>query len=159
MRNLLLAFVICMTSSVYAETVNLLQTRIHGASNFSQVSTKFFMNTTTGEGNVIVTVTDTFDRYPRNPGPIGCDRWGRCYPRRNPMPMPRTEILFKETIPVRNLNLVDKRMIYSGRSGNTDCGYLGRSRVLNVPTLYLNGKCKTHGSLRGDNLTVTLTVR
>ena len=50
-------------------------------------------------------------------------------------------------------------MIYSGRSGNTDCGYLGRSRVLNVPTLYLNGKCKTYGSLRGDNLTVTLTVR
>lgn len=157
MKKLLLAFIICTTSSAYAEVITVLQERVYGASTFSQVNTKFYMNTTTGEGNVTVTVTETFDSYPRYPGPIGCDQWGRCYPM--PTPMPRTEVLFEKTVPVKNLNLVDTRMIFSGSNGDTDCGYLGRSRVLNRPTLYLNGNCKLTGNISGDELTVKLLVQ
>ena len=159
MKKILLALIICTASSAYAEVVTVLQERVHGASIFSQVSTKFYMNTATGEGNATVTVTETTQSYPRYPGPVNCDRWGRCYPTPSPFPETRTEVLFEKTVPVRNLNLVDKRMIYSGNSGNTDCGYLGRSRVLNVPTLYLNGNCKLTGSLRGDLLTVKMLVQ
>lgn len=164
MKKLLLALIICMTSSAYAEVITVLQERVYGASNYSRVSTKFFMNTTTGEGSAVVTVTDqdrTYPDYPRYPGPVRCDRWGNCYPDgdRFPMPVPRTVVLLEKTIPVRNLNLVNKRMIYSGSNGNTDCGYLGTSRVLNVPTLYLNGNCSLRGNLRGDRLTVKLSVQ
>lgn len=162
MKKLLLALVICMTSSAYADVVTVLQERVYGASSFSRVSTKFFMNTTTGEGNAVITVTDEDRRYPRDPfpGPIGCDQWGRCYPQPRPMPpIPRTVTLFEKTVPIRNLDLINTRMIYSGNSGSTDCGYLGRSRVLNVPTLYLNGNCKLDGFLRGDMLTVKFSAQ
>lgn len=161
MKKILLALIICTAGSAYAEVVTILQERVIGASSFSHVSTKFYMNTTTGEGNATVTITDTYrDPFPRFPGPIGCDQWGRCYPdHRNPIPFPRIETIYEKTVPVYGLNLVNKRMIFSGSNGETDCGYLGRSRVLNVPTLYLNGNCKLTGSLRGDSLVVKMLVQ
>lgn len=159
MKTFLLSLVLATVSSAYAEVVTILEERVPGVSYNSRVSTKFYMNTTTGEGNATVTVTNTTNDFPRFPGPIGCDQWGRCYPDRNPMPTPRTTVLFEKTVPVRGLNLVNKRMIFSGNSGDTDCGYLGRSRVFNRPTLFLNGKCKLTGRLMGDSLAVKLMIR
>lgn len=160
MKKLLLALVICMTSTAYAEVITVLQERVYGASSFSRVNTKFYMDTKTGQGSAVVTVTDQEqDTFPRYPGPVNCDQWGRCYPQPNPFPTTRTVVIFEKTVLINNLNLVNTRMIFSGSNGSTDCGYLGRSRVLNVPTLYLSGNCKLAGNLRGDMLTVKLQVQ
>ncbi len=149
-----------MGFSAFAESVIILDTRIgnRGFGN-TDVDTRFFMNTNNGQGyaDVEVSVTD----YRRDPFPprTYCDRWGRCYPRRPfPNPLPTTREIYDQRIQINNLKLVGDQMIYYGRNGRVNCGRLGESRVLRVPTLYLSGNCQLRGSIRGGRLTVRFTA-
>ena len=149
-------FIVLMSSVVFADSVVVLEERISRSYQRPEVSSKFFMDTTTSEGFAKISVVE-WDRD-LNPGPIGCDQWGRCYPSPNPMPRMRT--LLAEQVEIPNLRLENKQMIYTKANGETvNCGRLGTSRVLRVPTLYLSGNCELVNILDYDKLTVIFKTK
>ena len=157
MKNLMIIFILVISANVFAESITVLETRVPRTTFRSNANAKFFMDSTTGEGSAKVSVTDWEYRRPF-PGPVRCDRYGRCFPeRRQPIPTPIS--LYNKTVVIRGLNLVNKQMIYSSSNGDINCGRLGSSRVLGRATLYLTGNCKLETTLNQDNLTVNLTVK
>jgi len=157
MKNLLLIVLVFASSAVMAESVVLLDTKIAVGFDPTVASSKFYMDTQTGQGYAKVNVTE----YERVTLPIPdtrCDRFG-CFPAPGRNPIPRIRTIFQDTIMIENLKLVNKEMIYTSENGEVNCGTLGTSRVLRRPTLYLTGNCKLTSILVYDRLTVAFTAK
>ncbi len=141
-KFILAAFVLC-TSVVFAAEVTVMNEPVQlMSSNFAMVDARFYMDQTTGEGFVKVTVTEERMTYGRG----YCDQFGRCYPQQMPMPY----VIFEESAKIEGLMLMDDKVIYQGAEGDIDCGKMGVSRVFKKPTIFLNGNCKLSGRISGN---------
>ena len=153
MKLLAMALVL-VTTSVLADSVTVLETRVGRSFDHTQADAKFFMDTQTGIGYADITVTEYVrDTFPRRPI---CDRWG-CYPAPAPAPFPRT--ILSERVMVPGLTLENNQMIYRNDTAEINCGRLGYSRVLRRPTLYLTGNCELNTFLSFDELKVTFDTK
>lgn len=156
MRIFLIAALLVASSFAGAAEVLLMERNVPvmGSSFNTWANARFHMDTTTGEGFVKVSVTE--DRWIMGGN---YDSNGRWYPRRMSMPM----TVFSDTVKVEGLMMMDKKVIYRGAEGDVECGTMGESRVLRIPTLYLNGNCSLSARLTGHwnerLLTVTLHTK
>jgi len=157
MKNLILVSLMFISSAVMAESFTILDTRISTGYGINMASSSFYMDTETGEGfaNISVSEQDFDHGYPF-PGSV-CNGYS-CYPG-NHYPTPIYRTIFRTTVELENIKLVEKEMIYMGDNGEVNCGKLGTSRVLRRPTLYLTGNCKLTEKLLHDRLIVTLTIK
>jgi hypothetical protein len=126
-------------------------------SSNTSADARFQMDKTTGEGTVIVTVTEM--RW-TNMGGGYSDQWGHWYPA------PSTQMpveIFRASTKVEGLNLHGDQIIFAGRDGDVNCGRLGESSVLHRPTIFLSGKCKLNASITGNwnnaHVNVTMTTK
>lgn len=143
---------VLLTTSVFADSVTVFETRVGRSYDYTTADAKFFMDTQTGIGYAQVSVTEYVrDQFPRRPI---CDRWG-CYPA--PAPFPRT--ILSERVEIPGLTLENKQMIYRNAGQEINCGRLGESRVLRRPTLYLTGNCELNAFLSFDKLRVTFDTK
>lgn len=162
MKKLLIASLILGTTVAQAADLNVLDVYIPMASSYDTVDSSFQMNTSTGAGSVKVTVTQQRANPFPNPYPYpgGCNPYSGCIPRPMPMPQPTYVVIFDEMIPVNGLRLENKKVLFDGENGTVDCGTLGYSRILKIPTIYLSGNCTLIESLgRNGNLRVTLRTK
>jgi hypothetical protein len=164
MKKLLIASLVLASALVNAATITVLETSVVMARSNDMVSTKFFMDTTTGEGFAKVSVTqEDWTHTGPYDGPWGgwhnCSPYGGCFPR----PMPQTPIyrtIFNKTVAIEGLKLHGQRIVFAGAEGDVECGTLGSSRVFNRPTLFLNGNCSLNGKVdRNSKLTVNFVTR
>ena len=156
MRHFLILALFIISGTALAGEVVLLEKNIpaRSSSYHSYADARFYMDTQSKDGFVKVSVTEDHwimtGHYDTN---------GRWYPHRTPMPM----TIFSQTIKVDGLMMVDDKVIYQGAEGEVECGKMGLSRVLKVPTLYLNGNCSLSARLTGSwndrMLTVTLSTK
>lgn len=155
MKFFLILSTLFVSIAAQAETITIYQDNVASRIGQLQAHSKFFMNTETNQGNVIVNITENWFDY--TPGGRICDRWG-CYPD-IPNRTPRVRTLVRKTIPVEGLELVGNEMIYYSELGEVNCGTLGTSRVLRRPTLYLTGNCVLKESIRGNQVIVSLQIK
>jgi hypothetical protein len=161
MKKFLLAALVLVSTVAFAgETVTVLDQQLSGSGNYmTSVDARFQVDQDTAEGFVDVTVTEERPDYGGYNGGMFCDQWGRCYPRRMPMPMP--VVIFSQKVKVEGLMLMGDKVMYHGAEGNVECGTLGVSRVFRRPTIYLNGNCKLSGNVTGNyrNTRVVVTLK
>lgn len=158
MKKFLLALIVLCSSVAFAGEVLVLDQQVMGIGNgMTSVDARFQVDQNTSEGFVDITVTE--ERYIGSPypGPMGCDRWGRCYPQRMPMPMP--VVVFSQRVKVDGLMLMGDSVMYHGADANVDCGTLGLSRIFRKPTIYLNGNCKLEGRVTGNYSNTRVVVK
>ncbi len=141
MKKFVIALAFSMASAFAAE-IQIIDASIPGVTGPASVDSRFQMDKTTGEGSVVVTVTE--QRWTDMGG--YCDQWGRCYPNRVNMPV----VVFKDSVKVEGLSLHGDQVIYAGQDGDVNCGRLGESSVLRRPTIFLSGKCKLSGRVTGS---------
>lgn len=172
MKKFVFAILVLCSAIANAAVVPVLEAELPALRGQAFADARFHMDTQTTEGFVKVSVVEEeviyhhgrydfchWDRGPYGPGPWG-PRYRRCYP---PMPTTiRTNVL-KDTVKVEGLTLAGKKIVYQGENGEVDCGTLGVSRVLRVPTLYLNGNCTLEARLSGprhrSKVVVTLKTK
>lgn len=151
MQKTIVVALLLASLSVCAETITVLDTTIQRGYYQTNSNAKFFMDTETGLGYANITVSE-FVRYP---GQTRCNPWG-CFPGGS---LPTDRTIFATRVEIPNLILIDKQMIYRGQTEDINCGYLGESRVLKRPTLYLSGKCSLRESIRGNRLLVNFQAK
>ncbi len=143
MKKFVIALLALGMFSAFAAEITVLDSAIPGLSTYdAMVSSRFQMDRASGAGSVIVTVTE--NRWQDMGGSY--DQWGHYYPRRVNMPV----VVFNESVKVEGLALQADQVIYAGRDGDVNCGRLGESSVLHLPTIFLTGKCKLSGHVSGS---------
>lgn len=126
---------VMLMSSAYAAEITVVEHSIPHIRGRAYVDTSFYMNRTTNEGFVNVTVTDEF--LTRNVG-IPCLPYEAC----QSLPTSTSIDIFQDSIKVDGLELIDNKIMFQSTDGAVECGTLGVSRVLRRPTIYLNGNCQ-----------------
>ncbi|MBT4791214.1 MAG: hypothetical protein HON90_06555 [Halobacteriovoraceae bacterium] len=156
MKYLLILSILLFSFLAQAETINVFTGDVSRTFGLIQTSSKFFMNTTTTQGYVDVSVDEiTYDHT--DIGHTVCNQFG-CHTNGS-TPIPTIYNLIQTRVLVENLKLVGKEMIYLGENGEVKCGNLGTSRVLRRPTLYLTGNCILRERIQGNQVTVTLQIK
>lgn len=151
MKKFIVALLALSMGSAFAVEIQVLDAALPVMSSYnSQVDARFQMDKTTGEGSVVVTVSEM--RWTTMGGHY--DQWGRYYPHRVNMPV----VVFKESTKLEGLALHGDQVIYAGAEGDVNCGRLGESRVLRRPTIFLTGKCKLSGRVTGNWNTARVNV-
>lgn len=146
-----IALLVLSMASAFAAEVQIMDEALPIMSSFnSSVDSRFQVDKTTGEGSVVVTVSE--QRW-TDMGSM-CDQWGRCYPNRVNMPY----IVFSKSAKVEGLSLHGDQIIYAGEAGDVNCGRLGESSVLRRPTIFLSGKCKLSSKITGNWSTSRVNV-
>jgi hypothetical protein len=131
------------TALAFAADIPVMDAALPVMSNYdSDVDARFQMDRESGEGSVVVTVSEM--RWTDMGGSY--DQWGHYYPHRVMMPV----VIFRESAKVEGLALHGDQVIYAGRDGDVNCGRLGTSTVFNRPTIYLTGNCKLSGAISGN---------
>ena len=153
-KFILLTLVLTSFTAMATEVITILDTRIQPSYEMQTTSSKFYVDTKSGQGYAKVAV-DEFQREVF-PGPVRCDEFG-CYPDRQPTRIARR--VFNQQVMIVNLRIENKEMIYSTENGDVNCGRLGTSRIFKIPTIYLSGKCVLRETLNYDRLRVTLTIK
>lgn len=143
---------LALSASAFAADIPVMDAALPVMDTYNaQVDARFQMDTTTGEGSVVVTVSEM--RWTTMGG--GYDQWGHWYPGpRVQMPV----VIFKQSAKVDGLALHGDQVVYAGRDGDVNCGRLGQSTVLHRPTIYLSGKCNLNGSITGNWSNAHLSV-
>lgn len=147
MLKIILAAMLTVTSAFAAEVV-VLDEPSAGITNSDRIRGSIYMDLTTGEGFAKVKVTRE-EMIPTHMGPgYGFPYPGGYYPGHFPGQYPGhyprvrytyvTRTLFDELIKVEGLHMVGDKAMFN----ETECGTMGESRILRVPTLYLNGNCQ-----------------
>lgn len=137
------ALLVLSMASAFAAEVQVMDEALPVISGYNAtVDARFQVDKTTGEGSVLVTVSE--QRW-TDMGNM-CDQWGRCYPNRVNMPY----TVFSKEEKVEGLSLHGDQVIYAGAEGDVNCGRLGQSSVLRRPTIYLTGKCKLTSKITGN---------
>ncbi len=137
-----IALLVFSMASAFAAEVQIMDAALPMITGSSSVDARFQVDKTTGEGSVVVSVSEM--RW-TDMGSY-CDQWGRCYPNRVNMPV----MIFKDSVKVEGLALHGDQVIYAGAEGDVNCGRLGQSTVLRRPTIYLTGKCKLSSKVTGN---------
>lgn len=152
MKKFVVALLALGISGAFASEVQILDAQLPMINTYdSSVSAKFQLDKTTGEGSVVVTVSEM--RWTEMGGYY--DQWGRYYPNRVNMPV----VVYGATERVEGLALHGDQIIYADRDGDVNCGRLGQSSVLRRPTIYLNGNCKLVSSVTGNWSTARVSVK
>lgn len=159
MKKLIAVIFALATTSVFAAVVPVLDVELRNlTTRDTDVDTRFYVDPDTREGFVQVEVEEAHTVYRR-----GChyDRYGRCYPTTYTDRVYRT--VFKDTVKVDGLMLMDKSVVLHTAEGDVECGTYGLSRVLKRPTIYLSGKCDIQGRVigtrEGDRLQVSIKTK
>jgi hypothetical protein len=171
MKKFFVAALVLCSAVVNASEVTVLDSAIDLVGDYPTIAeARFQMDRSSGEGFVKVSVMQErqvirYDHY------YGRDFPGSGYPYPYPgdyrMPMPQVHFerfnVFSDMVKVDGLALVGDKVMYQGAEGEVECGTLGVSRVLKVPTIYLSGKCqltsKVNGRYRDPRVVVKLSTK
>lgn len=149
------------TQTVTTLTTNLPTSRVH-----KNEETKFFIDTNMKE-YVQFSVSERFTNYIRVcDGGVGSPYPNPRYPR-GPYPrnycrtVPQTQFrkVLSDKVRIEDMTLIGKEIIFNDINGEVNCGKMGRSRVFNIPTIYLSGKCNLMGSIYTNPLKINLNTR
>lgn len=160
MKKMFFAALLVAASLANAAEVTVLEAALPAARAFrTDVDAHFFMDTDTREGFVNVTVTE--ERTVYRPHHSGSCPLGSCFPDAFPVTITRT--IFRDTVEVEDLTLMDNKIVFQAAEGEVECGTLGTSRVFKRPTIYLSGKCELNGKVvdtnEGTKVIVTLKTK
>jgi hypothetical protein len=172
MKTFILALLVLATTAVGAAEITVLDTQIPMLRGRTSVDTKFYIDQNSHEGFAKVTVTEEeyITHYPtgfcddwgygggygrRHPGDYYGNRYGRyghnrCFPRTTTI----QRTVLEEKVKIDGLVLEGTKVMYNGADAVVECGNMGVSRVLKVPTFYLSGKCKLEGRIFGNKVQV-----
>ncbi|MFL5785380.1 MAG: hypothetical protein ACJ76H_12255 [Bacteriovoracaceae bacterium] len=157
MKKFVVAIFAFSALSVFAAEVPVMDAALPVMSSYDTAAdARFQMDKTTGEGSVIVSVTEM--RWVNGGGYT--DQWGHWYPApRMQMPVE----IFRGSTKVEGLALHGDQIIFAGRDGDVNCGRLGESSVLHRPTIFLSGNCKLNATISGNwnnaHVTVSMTTK
>jgi hypothetical protein len=168
MKTLLAMIFIAGSTFAQATEITVLDTAVRALRPMSSVNAIFYMDLDTNEGFVKVKVTE--ESYV--PAPIFYDdgfyggyygRRGRYYPRggfyRQSAPIRTIQTVFEDTVKIEGLSLVGDKVIFNAPEGEVECGTMGKSRILKVPTLYLSGACTLSGRIEGSRTNTRVVVK
>ena len=155
MKKFFIAALVLATTVVNAAEITVLEAQLPTVDGRSTMTdTRFYINTKTMEGFAKVSVSE--QRYVYTDG-CTWDASGRCFPSRHRTPV--IEVIFQETVKIDNLMLMGDKVIFHGAEGDVDCGTMGVSRVLKVPTLYLSGNCQLTSRVVGTRNNSKIVVK
>jgi hypothetical protein len=159
MKKFVVAMLALTIGSAFAAEVQIMNADLpYVVARDTFAETRFQMDSRSGEGSVVVTVNEWRDTGYGDGGnydPNG----GGWFPNPNRMAV----IIMKKSVKVEGLALHGDQVIYAGEEGDVNCGRLGKSPVLNRPTIYLTGNCKLNGTIVGNGrdaqVNVTMTTK
>ncbi len=127
-------FALLMLSvSVFAAEVVVMDVPAKGTSRSDDVSARFLIDQVAGTGAAELSVTREHEICHHDPeSGRDCTTW--------------SSSVLNEKAPIEGLTVVDKKVSV----GNVDCGTMGVSRILKVPTFFMSGNC----TLSADRVTV-----
>jgi hypothetical protein len=153
MKKIMLAALLLVASAAQAAEVVVLEANLPVVSRGREfVSTKFHMDTKTGEGFVKATVIEEVTIWIN-------ETW--CTPQFcQTRPVPQTTIsqIFVDTKKIEDLVLMGDQAVYQGTDGNVVCGTMRPSRIFRVPTLYLSGNCSLESKIERSGVAAKLVV-
>lgn len=180
MKNLILASIVLASSVVAnAAEITVLKTNLPATRGYTDVDTRFYIDTDMKEAYANVTVNDQETIYVRDcsygggygggfpggyrgPGYPGGYR-GPGYPYPAPycrtIPQTRSNTILADKVKIEGITMNGDDVIYQGADGDVVCGSMGRSRVFRVPTFYLSGKCDLDGTVVTENGQKVLVVK
>lgn len=138
-----LFFALMISAPAFAAEVLVMDIPARDLRGATRIDTRFDVNEAAGTVDAKLRATETFTTCiggpigypgPYYPYPGGYNRGG--YYRNNCMTSERELMTATEEIP--GMTVVDKVVSING----TVCGKMGLSRVLKLPTFFMNGKCK-----------------
>lgn len=148
-----------ISTCTLAESVKVLEVQIPEASQSDKATKTFRIDETTGEGSIDVKIEHLEWETTQDLSPVSCYPTS-CVPNHGIDIHPVYKTIFTERVQVEGLMVHGDRFIYSGKSGDVNCGKLKQSRVFKTPTIHLNGKCKISSKLdRKGNLSVNLNTK
>lgn len=135
-------FALLISAPVFAAEVVVMDIPARDLRGADSIDTRFIVNEAAGTVDVKLTASETITTCmgpvgypgPYYPHPGGWGRGG--YYRHNCMTSVRE--LLTQTEEIEGMTVADKVVSYNG----VVCGKMGLSRVLKVPTFFLNGNCK-----------------
>jgi hypothetical protein len=72
---------------------------------------------------------------------------------------PRTVVVLDELIPLKDVELIDNKVIYFSPAGQIDCGTTGKTRILRRPVLKISGNCELSASFVGKKRESRILVK
>ncbi len=132
MKFLTLALLI-ISASAFASEVIVMDVPAKGTSRMDDISARFLINQAAGTGAAELSVTREHEicHHDAETG-RDCTTF--------------SSVVLNEKAPIEGLTVVDKKVAI----GNVDCGTMGVSRILKVPTFYMSGDC----TLSAERVTV-----
>ncbi len=153
MKKSLFAALVLASSMAQAAEVVVLEAELPVVARGREfASSKFQMDTKTGEGFVKTTVTEEVTVWTT-------ETW--CTPQfcqSGPVARTVTNQIYSGSAKIANLVLMGDDAVYQGEEGNVVCGTMKPSRIFRVPTLYLSGKCKLETQVLRSNLEAKVVV-
>lgn len=144
MLKLMMAILLTTTFTAHAKRI--LVADLDGASfrTSDQFDSRFFFNTTSGEGSVDIDVTRVQslpETVCTGGGPIGTGSYCRIQMRNF------YTTLLKTLVSIPDLRLEGNTATYYSPDGAVVCGTMKISRYLNIRTFYLSGNCSFEENL------------
>lgn len=183
MKNIIIAsLVLASTVVANAAEVTVLKTNLPATRGFTNVDTRFYIDTEMKEAYAKIAVTEDETIYvqdcssygggyyggyrgPGYPYPGGYRGPGYPYPGGYPVPYCRTipqtrsNTILADKVKIEGITMNGDDVIFQGADGDIVCGSMGRSRVFRVPTFYLSGKCDLDGNVVTENGQKVLVVK
>ncbi len=153
MKKFILAALVVVASVAQAAEVVVLEANLSVVPRGPEVaSSKFYMDTKTGEGFVKASVSEEITTWTTT---TWCTS---SYCTTHPVPTRTLNQIFSETVKIEGLTLMGDDAVYQGAEGNVVCGTMRPSRIFRVPTLYLSGNCKLESKILRSGLSGKLVV-
>jgi hypothetical protein len=153
MKKFMLAAFVIVASVAQAAEVVVLEAELPVVARGREFATsKFHMDTKTGEGFVKTSVTEEVTVWTT-------ETWCNAqFCQSGPIARTSVNQVLAETTKIANLVLMGNDAVYQGAEGNVVCGTLKPSRIFRVPTLYLSGNCKLETQIMRSGLSGKLVV-
>lgn len=139
-------FALLVSAPVFAAEVVVIDIPAVDLRGADRIESRFIVNEAAGTVDAKMTATETVvtcmgpigypGPYYPHPGPWDRGGYGGGYYRQNCMTSVRE--LFTQTEEIAGMTVADKVVSFNG----LNCGKMGVSRVLKVPTFFMNGNCK-----------------
>lgn len=161
MKRIILAASL-ISNFAFADSIKVFETQLLGSdASTDKVVTKIKIDPVTGEGKVAINLErlifeDMRDYLTINCSPYGCTPFDWTYSSGRF----REAVVYSQVVGVEGLSLHGNRIVYSGKSGDVECGVVKPSRFLKIPKIRLNGNCEVSGKLLKDGiLSVSLITK
>lgn len=161
-----ISMILATTAFAHASEVTVLSTTVPAARGYTDVDTRFYVDTDMKEVFAKVEVTEAVTVYVRDCSGGYYGPYNPRYPRPYPgnyycrtIPQTRYSTILSDRVKIDGMTMNGDEVIYQGQEGDVVCGKMGRSRVFRVPTFYLSGNCSLEGSISQLNGIKTLTVK